>query len=203
MKTASKIAVLIPLCFIAGCRHKTQAAAPPPAPTKVYPPSDVAKDAPAPQLPPPKPVDVKPPGSDAAQEQPPPKPHKTMHHKPKPADTTQTQAAKDAAAQTAAATQQASAGEPPEMSPIGQLSSAGEHSGVPTRQQIQDLITSTENGLKDIKTKRSLSSDEQLTETQIRTFLTKARQALDQGDLDGANTLVTKAKVLLSELTKA
>jgi len=40
-----------------------------------------------------------------------------------------------------------------------------------------------------------------VTATQIRTFLSKAKQALDQDDLDGANTLVTKAKVLLAELT--
>jgi len=88
------------------------------------------------------------------------------------------------------------------MSPIGQLSSAGEHTGVPSRNVIQDLIKATDSGLKGIE--RSLSSDEQkLTATQIRTFLTKAQQALDQGDLDGANTLATKAKVLLGELTKS
>ena len=69
------------------------------------------------------------------------------------------------------------------------------------RHEIQDLITATENGLNGIK--RTLSSDEQLTATQIRTFLTKAKQALDQDDLDGANTLANKAKVLLGELTKA
>jgi hypothetical protein len=32
--------------------------------------------------------------------------------------------------------------------------------------------------------------------------LTKAKKALDQDDLDGANTLATKAKVLLEELLK-
>ena len=87
------------------------------------------------------------------------------------------------------------------MSPIGQLSSTSEHSGVPSRQDIKQLIDTTESGLKGIE--RSLSSDEQkLTATQIRTFLAKAKQALEQDDLDGANTLATKAKVLLSELTK-
>jgi ribosomal protein S20 len=38
---------------------------------------------------------------------------------------------------------------------------------------------------------------------EIRTFLTKAKQALSQDDLDGAQTLATKAKVLLDELTKS
>ena len=200
MKTASKIAVLVPLCLIAGCRHKTQVTPPPAAQAPIYPPSEVAKSAPAPQLPPPNLLDVKQ-GSQAPPTPPPPKPHKTTHHKQKPSDAVQTQAAKDAAASTAATTQQAAAGEPPEMSPIGQLSSTSEHSGVPSRQEILDQITTTQNGLNGIK--RSLSSDEQLTVTQIRTFLTKAKQALDQDDLDGANTLVTKAKVLLGELTKA
>ena len=103
--------------------------------------------------------------------------------------------------QASATTQQAAAGEPPEMSPIGQLSSTSEHSGVPNRQEILEQITTTQNGLERASS-GSLSSDEQLTVTQIRTFLTKAKQALDQDDLDGANTLVTKAKVLLTELTK-
>ena len=200
MKSASKIAVLVPLCLIAGCGHKTQATPPPAAQAPIYPPSEVAKTAPAPQLPPPNPLDVKE-GSPAAPPPPLPTPHKTTHHKQKPPDAAQTQAAKDAAASTAATTQQAAAGEPPEMSPIGQLSSAGDRSGVPTRREIQDLITATENGLNGLK--RALSSDEQLTAGQIRTFLTKARQALDQDDLDGANTLANKAKVLLGELTKA
>ena len=200
MKTASKIAVLVPLCLIAGCRHKTQATPSPAAQAPIYPPSEVAKNAPAPQLPPPNPLDVKE-ASQAPPPPPPPKPHKTTHHKQKPSDAAQTQAAKDAAASTAASTQQAATGEPPEMSPIGQLSSAGDRSGVPTRRAIQDLITATEIGLNGIK--RTLSSDEQLTAAQIRTFLTKAKQALDQDDLDGANTLANKAKVLLGELTKA
>jgi len=198
MKTASKIAVLLPLCLFAGCRHKTQATPPPAAQAPIYSPNEVAKNAPAPQLPPPKQADVKPPPLEAAKQPPPPKPHKPTRHKAKPADTAPTQTAKESA-QTGAV-QQASTGEPPEMSPIGQLSSAGEHSGVPTRQAIQEQITTTQNGLNGIK--RSLSSDEQLTVTQIRTFLTKAKQALDQDDLDGANTLLTKAKVLLTELTK-
>jgi outer membrane biosynthesis protein TonB len=199
MKTASRIAVLVPLCLIAGCSHKTKATPPPAAQAPIYPPSEVAKNAPAPQLPPPNPLNVK--KEEAPPPPPPPKPHKTTHHKQKPSETTPTQPAKDAAAPTTATTQQAAAGEPPEMSPIGQLSSTNEHGGVPSRQEILEQITTTQNGLNGIK--RSLSSDEQLTMTQIRTFLTKARQALDQDDLDGANTLVTKAKVLLTELMKS
>lgn len=201
MNAASKIAVLISLCMLAGCGHKTQATPPPQAQAPIYPPSVVAKNAPAPQLPPVKAPEVTEGSPGVAEEQPPQKPHRTTRHKSKPAETPAapaTQTAKDTPA--GATTQQAAAGEPPEMSPIGQLSSANEHSGTPARSEIQDLITTTENGLKGIK--RSLNSDEQLTATQIRTFLSKAKQALDQDDLDGANTLATKAKVLLDELTK-
>ena len=75
MKTASKIAVLVPLCLIAGCGHKTQATPPPAAQAPIYPPSEVAKTAPAPQLPPSNPLDVKE-GSPAPPAPPPPKPHK-------------------------------------------------------------------------------------------------------------------------------
>jgi len=198
MNATSKMAVVVLLCVVTGCRHKTPATPPSAAQAPIYPASTVAQG-PPPQLPPAKPLDVKPPASDVAQQEPPEKPRKQSHHKQKPADSAQTQAAKDQAA--SATTQQASAGEPPEMSPIGQLSSAGGSNNLLHRQDIQDQITATEKGLNGIK--RTLSPDEQVTATQIRTFLTKAAQALSQDDLDGAYTLVTKAKVLLAELTKS
>ncbi len=199
MNSASKIAVVALLCLIAGCKHKTQAAPPPAAQAPILPPSTLTKDTPPPQLPPAEPRKVGPPGSDVAQQPPPPKPRqKTTRHKPKPADQTTAQAAKDTPAATS---QQASAGQPPEMSPIGQLSSSGGASSLPSRHTILEQINSTENGLNGIK--RDLTGDEKVTVTQIHTFLTKAKQALDQDDLDGANTLVTKAKVLLAELTKS
>lgn len=199
MKAASAIAVLVPLCIIAGCHHKVQATPPPAAQARIYPPSTVADNAPPPQLPPPDAANVKKGDPEVAKQQPPPKPKKqTKRSKPKPADNSQT--AKDAAA-ASPTSQQAAAGEPPEMSPIGQLSSTGDRSGVPSRQDIKQLIDTTGSSLKNIEA--SLKSDEQrLTATQIHTFLTKAQQALDQDDLDGANTLATKAKVLLNELTK-
>lgn len=199
MNSASKIAVVVLLCLIAGCKHKTQAAPPPAAQAPILPPSTLTKDTPLPQLPPPETSKVGPPGSDVAQQPPPPKPHqKTTRHKPKPAEQTTAQTTKDA---PPANTQQASAGEPPEMSPIGQLSATGGAASLPSRHEILDQITTTENGLNGLK--RTLTAEEQVTVTQIRTFLIKAKQALDQDDLDGANTLVTKAKVLLAELTKS
>jgi hypothetical protein len=195
MNSGWRIAALLLLSGMAGCNHKVQSGPPAAAQAPIYPPNTVAKDEPLPQPPQPKPLDVQPAPAEVA-EQPPPKTKKPAHHK-KPADTTQTQAAKDTAG-AAPGTQQASTGQPPDDSPIGQLSS--DSTGTPTRRQIQDQIKNTEDGLNGIK--RALTSDEQQTATQIRTFLTKARKALDQDDLDGANTLVTKAKVLLDELTK-
>ena len=75
---------------------------------------------------------------------------------------------------------------------MGQLSSAGDRSGVPTRRAIQDLITATEIGLNGIK--RTLSSDEQLTAAQIGTFITKAKQALDQDEFDGADAWANRRR---------
>jgi hypothetical protein len=198
MNSASKIAVLILLCMIAGCRHKTPPAPPPAAQAPILPPGTLTKDTPPPELPPADAPNVNL-GSVVTNQQPPPKPHHTTtHRKAKPADQAPAQTT---AGQSSAPTQQASAGQPPEMSPIGQLSSTGGGGSLPSRHDILDQITATENGLNGIK--RTLTADEQVTATQIRTFLTKAKQALEQDDLDGANTLVTKAKVLLGELTKA
>jgi hypothetical protein len=127
-------------------------------------------------------------------------PHKTPRRKPpvaKPAasgDTAPT-------AEKPASTTQAANGTPTaDASPIGQLSSSVEGADSQDRHDIEKLINNTENGLTGIK--RTLSTDEQLTSTQIKTFLTKAKQALADNDLDGAQTLATKAKVLLDELTK-
>jgi hypothetical protein len=83
----------------------------------------------------------------------------------------------------------------PAVSAIGQLSS-GDPSQA--RHQTEDAIDSTERGLKAIT--RTLDDTEQKTAAHIREFLKQARDALASGDIDGANTLVTKAKVLLTEL---
>jgi hypothetical protein len=129
-------------------------------------------------------------------------PHKATHRKPaaaKPAATA------DVTAQTVDKTAQppqtqAANGAGSEISPIGQLSSSGGATTPPGRQDVERLINDTGNGLSNIK--RTLSSDEQVTSTQIKTFLIKAKEALADNDLDGAQTLANKAKVLLEELTK-
>ena len=199
MNSAGKVAVLLLLSGIAGCKHQVQSAAPPPPPPRVYTPTQISDKVPLPQLPQAKAPEVKEAGPVMAQQPTPPKQKKPAHHKSKPAETP-AQTAKEAAPVTPAPAQDASSGQPPDTSPIGQLSSSSDSSTSLNRHQILDLITNTENGLNGIK--RPLSSDEQQTVTQIRTFLAKAKKALDEDDLDGANTLVTKAKVLLEELPK-
>ena len=81
------------------------------------------------------------------------------------------------------------------VSAIGQLS-PGDPSDL--RQQTESSLAATEHGLNGIT--RTLSDQEQKTSAQIREFLKQARVALASGDVDGANTLALKAKVLLGEL---
>jgi hypothetical protein len=85
--------------------------------------------------------------------------------------------------------------EPTGVSAIGQLSP-----GDPTdlRQQTESSLASTERGLNGIT--RTLNDQELKTSAQIREFLKQARAALATSDVDGANTLALKAKVLLTEL---
>jgi hypothetical protein len=97
-------------------------------------------------------------------------------------------------------TTQAASNPAPEGSPIGQISSTGESVSTQGRHEIERVLASTESELNNIK--HSLNAEEQLTATQIKTFVAKAKQALADNDLDGAQTLATKAKVLLEELTK-
>jgi hypothetical protein len=92
------------------------------------------------------------------------------------------------------ATQQASNGSNG-VSAIGQLSSGEPYD---LRSRTSDSIAATERGLNGLH--RKLSDQEQNTAAQIREFLKQARRALASGDVDGANTLAAKAKVLLGEL---
>jgi hypothetical protein len=128
------------------------------------------------------------------------------HHPPKhraktPQETAQAEAprtpgpSQSPAQQTATVTQQ-----PNEMTPIGPLSPDNANANAGDRHVISAQIDATEAGLNAIK--RPFSSDEQKTVALLRTYITRARDALKADDLDGANTLSTKAKQLLEELTK-
>jgi len=195
MKSSAKVvALFLPAVLIAGCRHKAKVLPPPAAEAPILPVYLSEANLPPPQFPPPQLPAVNPPAPPAPQH--PPKKHhpvhRTVRHVEVPAEKTTT-AAQDA--------EVAANGGGSDITPIGQLTAAGESTNTPRRNQILDEINATQKGLDNLK--RPLSKAEQKTANQVRTFLTKARQALNQEDLDGANILVTKAKVLLGELTSS
>jgi outer membrane biosynthesis protein TonB len=192
MKLQAKyVALLLPL-LLSGCTHKNnqaQVQQPALAPPIVDSPPPATTPAQPTNLPPPvltTPKSEQP--ATTATTPPPPPPPKPKHKKPAP---------KPAADQPAATTQQASNGDAPSVSAVGQLSS-GDPADVKT--ETQGSIDATEKGLKEIG--RKLSDQEQKTAEQIEEFLKEARKALTTGDVVAAQTLATKAKVLLGELTQ-
>jgi hypothetical protein len=83
---------------------------------------------------------------------------------------------------------------------IGQITAGPTQDTSESRQEAAKLITSTERGVNSLK---NLNGDQNKTVARIRSFLDQAQRALHAGDIDGANTLATKAKTLLDELTGA
>jgi hypothetical protein len=81
---------------------------------------------------------------------------------------------------------------------IGQLTAGPTQDAGGSRQQAASLIDVTQRGVNSL---RNLNGDQNKTVAQIRSFLDQAERALHNGDVDGAQTLATKAKTLLSELT--
>ena len=88
--------------------------------------------------------------------------------------------------------------EPPTTTPIGQLSAAPNTRGLPSSKSIGNEIQWIQGQLKNIH--HALDAKQQRTASEIQTFLAKATNALQAGDLDGAHTLTVKARVLLSEI---
>jgi hypothetical protein len=228
MNSASKHAVTALLVvFATGCAPKNAKTAPPAqaqAPAippagkagAMYPPpltesqtqTEPATPAPAPEVAKTEPAPAPPPT-------PPPSTKKTTH-KPKPSaakpagtdsGSTTTASSEAASSSSGAAatpgdpTAVAANAEPTAASPIGELTPGDTPGQAEKGKETNDLITNTENGLNAIK--RPLSTQEQETVNQIKTFLTKAKTALTNQDLDGAYVLATKAKVLLDELNKS
>jgi hypothetical protein len=173
--SARSAAWLFPL-LLTGCPHKTQVAQNQPyAPPIEDPPPYKPDPAPA-NLPPPEvTIPVQPEPQLPVPAEPVKKPVK---HK-KPANTN---------------TQVASSGAPA-VPAIGQLSSGDTPN---LRQQTDDSIASTEKTLNGIT--RNLNDQEKEKAAQVREYLKQARDALTAGDVDGANKLAFKAKVLLDEL---
>lgn len=92
----------------------------------------------------------------------------------------------------------ASGGELPNTTPIGSLSAAPNTEGLPSPADIQKEIHRIQGQLNQIH--HTLNPQQQRTVSQIRAFLAKAENALQADDLDGANNLTTKARVLLGEI---
>jgi hypothetical protein len=177
---ANSVVWLLPLLLLTACFHKThrpqaQPVAPPIGETTLPKPSTTSVDLPSSALT----IPSEPP-TPSTQAKEAPKP--PVHHR-KPAPKPVQQAANPAPN--------------PGVSAIGQLSS-GDVSDL--LRQTLDSITATERGLNGIG--RKLNDQEQKTARQIREFLKEARQALTTGDADGAYTLASKAKVLLTELRR-
>jgi outer membrane biosynthesis protein TonB len=68
------------------------------------------------------------------------------------------------------------------------------------RQNTGQLLDATENNLKKIN--RQLTDNEQATVRQIRTYILQAKAAVNDGDLERAYNLATKANLLSNELVK-
>jgi ribosomal protein S20 len=178
MKFSARSAAWLLLLLLTGCFHrKVQVAQnqPLPPPIEEAPP---AKPEPAPTNLPPPVVTIP---EQATQQQiaPPPEPVKKPPKHRKPANTN---------------TQVASAGPPPSVPAVGNLTTSDPN----TRQQTDASIEQTEKTLNGIG--RKLNDQEQKTAAQIREFIKQARESLTAGDVDAAHTLATKAKVLLDEL---
>lgn len=192
MKSTGKVVVLFLLSlFVAGCRHRARVLVSPAAEAPIVPVYLSEADMPPPQMPPPELPKVLAPETHASapkMRRQYPIRHRVTH--------TEVPAQQTAAGQNA---EMAATGAGSDVTPIGQLTAAGESTNTPRRNQILDEINATQKGLDGLN--RPLSKQEQATANQIRTFLTRARQALNQEDLDGAHILVTKAKVLLAEIT--
>jgi hypothetical protein len=195
------IAVLLALLTGCGPKKPTAVVSPPAAEAPALPPSQMAASLPLipPAIPattthPVKldttaPPEVKPEVATA-------QPHHTPKHHPKSAAEEAKTPAGTATTPAPPANQVATV-QPSDKTPLGQLSTPDDPV---SRQTISEQIDATENGLNAIK--RPLNSDEQKTVTLIRQYITRARDSLNVDDFAGANTLSSKAKQLLQELTK-
>lgn len=190
-KSLFAASVLVLLVTITGCRRRQiMIIAPPPPPQPVTTPMAIphATMGDMPEIPEPPAPNVVLGGAVA------PAPHKRDWNRAQdqqPAQSTQTRKTDDSKSATAGE-------EPSTTTPIGQLSAAPNTQGLPSASNIAGEIRWIHQQLNGIR--RALDPREQHTASQIRTFLSKASNALEAGDLDGANTLTVKARVLLSEI---
>lgn len=206
MKAFLSCSVLLVLsCVAVGCSHRKAKATPPPQAQA----PETTTENPKPATPAPIPPPTLPPYEEPSvvvDATPPPKQKKNRSKKTTSINkqvATDNTDAKPASGAATAMPETASSGSSPAAtpsSPIGDLS-AGDSSDNPAqRQETMDLISSTEKRLKTVDSNIAASKHD--TMVQIESFLKQAKQALEINDLQGANTLATKAKILVDELLK-
>jgi len=194
MRLPAKCVAGLLTLVLSGCVHKSnQAQVQQPLAPPIVDTPPVKTQAPA-DLPPPVVTSPQPlPSETTANTQPPPPPPKPKHKKP----AVKPQESAPASQSPASTTQEVASNGTTGVSAIGELST-GDPGDL--RTQTENSISLTEKKLREIG--RRLSDQEQKTADQITEYLKEARKALTTGDMDGAQTLVGKAKVLLMELTK-
>lgn len=87
----------------------------------------------------------------------------------------------------------------PETAAIGSLSLGGV-ANPHAQQEAADLIASIEKRLNGLSAQKAGTEKQQVS--RIRNFERQAQEALNSGDVEGAKTLATKARLLLDDLEK-
>jgi len=88
---------------------------------------------------------------------------------------------------------------PPEEVAIGALSLGGD-ANPRAQQEVAELLASIDKRLSGLPSDKAKSDRSQVS--RIRNFQRQAQEALSSGDVEGAKTLGTKAKLLLDDLEK-
>ena len=170
--------IVLTALLMTGCRHKPQ------PPVLAVPPQATVALVPAPEPSTPPQVATMP-------TTPAPLPNKTVQAKVKkpkkkievPADPQPVQVA--------------SATPPPDLSVVGSLTAGGDEAPA-AKQKAAESIKSVEKRLADAPR----IDGEKHGVVQVKTFLRQAHEALNSGDAEGAQTLATKAMLLLDDLLK-
>lgn len=136
-----------------------------------------------------------PPAPEPTKQEEPPQPHRSPRRS-RPAQSSQGTAA-TTPPPTQTASNAAPAADP--ASVIGELSTGGD-SSTEAKQSAAEFIASTQRRLDGLSS--TLIRSHRSATDQVRNFLVKAREALKAGDVDGANNLATKAKLLLDDITR-
>jgi len=106
---------------------------------------------------------------------------------------------KGVASDPSLAVEEATTGPSSDASSIGELST-GDDSNPKTQQETSDLIIESEHRLNALPQTTVRAQQSQIRK--VRYFLKQAKQALNTGDVEGAKTLATKAKLLMDDLEK-